>query len=175
MKKDVPKNSKIGDNIGICRQWKLSEFDMIGNKLMMKKGKSYNRNGLCVQAKQSVPKPPRSIEIPIWSSSKTEGYIDLTKLDTLSLNDGGTAVIIWTTEENETLFIDIHGSIKEIIDKALEVKKYYNVDPSIGIHDAGTFARKFRSNSKSSLNFKIVNSWTGDGLYVGAGYAYLIM
>jgi hypothetical protein len=66
--------------------------------------------------------------------------------------------------------MDMHGSIADIIAEAIRIKNLYNVDPTIGIYDAGPFARKFKANEAGSVDFNYVNKLTGTAEFVGAGY-----
>jgi hypothetical protein len=159
----------LGQNIAFCRQWKLSELDLNGNYLMMKKSK-YSANRYCPQVKKESSNP-YSPEIPIWSSYQQEGYVDYRLLNLLTDSDGGTAVIIWTYKQ-DILFTDIHGSIGDMIETANRVKHTYQVDPTIGIYDAGPFARKFKASETGVVDFNHVNKFTGTSEFVGAGYGF---
>jgi hypothetical protein len=171
LKSDLSQPSDVlGQNIAFCRQWKLSEIDINGYYIMMKKSK-YSSNSYCPQLKKESSNPYYP-EIPIWSSYNQEGYVDYRRLNSLTDYDGGTVVIIWTYN-NQTLFTDIHGSIFEIIEEAKRIKTIYKVDPTIGIYDAGPFARKFKSTETGIVDFNHVNILTGTSEYVGAGYGYL--
>ena len=56
---------------------------------------------------------------------------------------------------------------------AIEIRDKYKTDPVLGIYDAGSYARKFKSHN-GVLKFDIVNRNTGSGEFVGAGYGYII-
>jgi len=162
---------KLGQNVAFCRQWKLSDFGITDNQILMAKSK-YNTKYFCPQVKKGS-KNPYNPEIPILSTYNKEGYVDFRLLNSLTDFDGGTVVIIWTTINNETLFMDMHGSIADIIIQAREIQAVYKVDPTIGIYDAGTFARKFKSNDNGRIDFNNVDNLTGKSEFVGAGYGYL--
>ena len=164
-----PPTDELGQNIAFCRQWKLSEIDLNGYNIMMKKS-NYSSNSFCPQLKNGT-KNYYYPEIPIWSSYKKEGYVDYRLLNSLTDYDGGTVVIIWTYN-NQVLFTDIHGSIADIIDEAKRIKNIYKVDPTIGIYDSGSFARKFRASENGIVDFNHVNKLTGRTEFVGAGYGY---
>ena len=74
-------------------------------------------------------------------------------------------------DNNEILFKEVHGSIQDIMSSTIEIR--YKIDPVLGIYDAGSYARKFKSKS-GVLDFDIVDKNTGKGQFVGAGYGYLI-
>lgn len=162
---------KLGQNIAFCRQWKLSEFDIKGNEIMMRKS-SYSTNSFCPQIKAGSTNYYYP-EVPLWSTYRKEGYVDYRLLNSLTDYDGGTVAIIWTTNKNQTLFMDMHGSIADIIAEAIKIKNLYNVDPTIGIYDAGPFARKFKANVAGSVDFNLVNKLTGRAEFVGAGYGFI--
>jgi hypothetical protein len=163
----------LGQNLAFCRQWKLSDFDLNGDQIMMKKS-TYQKGEYCPQLKNGRnPFTPGVNEIPIWSTYAKEGYVDYRLLNSLTDYDGGTAVIIWTNHKGEVLFMDIHGSIADILNEAISVKEKFNTDPSIGIYDAGTFARKFKADANGNVDFENVNKLTGKTEFVGAGYGYL--
>ncbi len=172
-KKDLKPGDVLGQNLAFCRQWKLSDFDLNGFQVMMKKS-TYKQDEYCPQLKRGLNPFTLGInEIPIWSTYAKEGYVDYRLLNSLTDYDGGTAVIIWTDKEGEILFMDIHGSIADILNEANRVKKKYNTDPSIGIYDAGTFARKFKADSNGNVSFEYVNKLTGKTEFVGAGFGYV--
>jgi hypothetical protein len=170
-KKDLGLDDVLGENIAFCRQWKLSEIDLKEKKILMKKCK-FNSSCTCLQVKSSTDNP-YSPEIPLWSSNKKEGYIEISELNDFGNFDGGTVTIIWESDNNEILFKDVYGSVKDIITSAIEIRDKYNTDPVLGIYDAGSYARKFQSNN-GVLDFDIVDKNTGRGQFVGAGYGYLI-
>jgi hypothetical protein len=170
-KKDLSSDDILGRDFAFCRQWKLSEIDLSNQKILMKKCR-FSSNCNCPQVKQSSMNPYRP-EIPLWSSNKTEGYIDIQQLKSFGHNDGGTVVLIWESKQGEILFKDVHGSIYDIITTAMHIRDKYQTDPVIGIYDAGPFARKFQSNA-GFLDFATVNSNTNYGSIVGAGYGYVI-
>ncbi len=170
-KKDLSSDDVLGRNFAFCRQWKLSEIDLSDQKILMKKCR-FSSNCNCLQVKQSSMNPFRP-EIPLWSTYKTEGYIDLQHLKGFGHTDGGTVVLIWENNQGEILFKDIHGSIYDIITAATHIRDKYQTDPVIGIYDAGPFARKFQSNA-GVLDFAPVNSNTSYGSIVGAGYGYVM-
>ncbi len=160
----------LGQNIGFFRQWKLSEVDLKGNQIMMKRNKSLNCYFPRIKGDSENPYKP---EIPIWSAQPTtEGYVEWSSLNELSNNNGGTAVIVWETKEHEILFLDIHSSINDIIECARKVGREYGIDPTIGVFDAAPMARKFKSDLGNVVRFKDVDPKISKIGYVGAGYAY---
>jgi len=170
-KKNLLSTDKLGHNIAFCRQWKLSEIDIKGDQIMMQKSK-YNSSRFCPQVKK-ITSNPFSPEIPIWSNSPRAGYIDYHTLNSLTDYDGGTVVIVWSTPKNEILFMDLHGSISDIISEAIKIKDQFKVDPTIGVYDAGPFARKFKADKNDRIDFSFVDKSTGTSNLAGAGYAYL--
>ena len=169
--KDLSPLDSLGQNIGFFRQWKLSDIDMEDNKVNVKKFRgTYN-----LQVKQHSSNQFKAL-IPLWSKqTKEEGYIDISKLNVLTDNDGGTAVIIWETKENEVFFIDIHSSINDIIECLMNIHNEYDVGPTLGIYDAAPMARKFKSDKTNSVDFKSVNLKTSHQSHVGAGFGYKII
>jgi hypothetical protein len=170
-KKDLEKGDALGQNIAFCRQWKLSEIGLDGFNLMVKKS-NYRKDVYCPQLKAGSSNPYNP-EIPIWTTAAKEGVNDFRFLNSLTDYDGGTAVIVWETEDKEIRFIDIHGSIADILNTAISIKNTYKTDPTIGIYDAGSFARKFKADINGNIDFNFVNARTGTSEFVGAGYGYL--
>jgi hypothetical protein len=171
-KTDLGLDDVLGENIAFCRQWKLSEIDLKVNRILMKRCK-FNSSCTCLQV-ISTSDNPYNPEIPLWSSNQKEGYIAINELDDFGNFDGGTVTIIWeSNNNNEILFKEVHGSIQDIMTSAIEIRDKYNIDPVLGIYDAGSYARKFQSNN-GVLDFDIVDRNTGRGQFVGAGYGYLI-
>ena len=170
-KKDLEKGDALGQNIAFCRQWKLSEIGLNGFNLTMMKS-NYRKDVYCPQLKPGTTNP-YSPEIPIWTSTAKEGVNDFRYLNSLTDYDGGTAVIIWETSNKEILFMDIHGSIADILNTAYSISNTYKTDPTIGIYDAGSFARKFKADINGNIDFNFVNARTGTSEFVGAGYGYL--
>ena len=170
--KDLSPLDSLGQNIGFFRQWKLSDLDIEDNKVNVKK------NGLgsyYLKVKQHSSNQFKPF-IPLWSKQpKEEGYINFSKLNVLTDFDGGTAVIIWETEENEIFFIDIHSSIKNIIECLMNIHNEYGVDPILGIYDAAPMARKFKSDRTNSVYFNSFSSRTLKSHYTGAGFGYKII
>ena len=169
--KNLGSRDSLGQNIGFFRQWKLSDIDMNNNKVNVK------TNGIgsyYLQVKKNSSNQFKPF-IPLWSKQPTqEGYIDLSKLNKLNNNNGGTAVILWENKANEVFFIDIHSSIKDIIECLVHVKNTYDVDPTLGIFDAAPMTRKFKADSNNCIDFKTVNIKTSKIWYVGAGFGYKI-
>lgn len=170
-KSEVNSDDVLGQNLGFCRQWKLSEIDIVGDKIFLSPCKFRSSNN-CLKVKEGSSNP-YSPQIPLWTTHKGTGYVEMTKLKTLGILDGGTAAIIWTKANGETAFVDIHGSIAFIFENALSIATKYNVDPTIAICDAGSYARKFKADKNGRVDFNVVNSKTGSGQFVGAGYGYL--
>jgi hypothetical protein len=173
-KKDLNFNvDQLGQNFAFCRQWKLSEIDMIGSQIRMRRmidAPTY----FCPQLKPGKnPFNTEICEIPIRSIYGKDGYVDYHGLNSLTDYAGGTAVIIWETKRDGVLFMDIHGSIATIIEEALRIKANYNVDPVIGVYDAGPFARKFKADINGIVDFGIVDQYTMASETSGAGYGYL--
>lgn len=173
-KSDLDANDILGQNMAFCRQWKLSEWDIVGDELIKMELCNFNKNCLCPQVKKDS-KSKYKPEIPLWNSSKDNGgYHKINDLNSLDSYKGGTAVIMWEGGNHEVRFIDIHNSIKEILKCAINIRDRYKVDPSIGIYDAGSFGRKFRADKTNYLDFNYINSKTGSGKFVGAGYGVKI-
>jgi hypothetical protein len=170
-KKDLEKGDALGQNIAFCRQWKLSEIGLNGFNLVMKKS-NFRKDVYCPQIKQGTSNP-YSPEISIWTSTAKEGVNDFRYLNSLTDYDGGTAVIVWETVNKEILFLDIHGSIADILNTAISIKNKYKTYPTIVIYDAGSFARKFKADINGNIDFNFVNARTGTSEFVGAGYGYL--
>ena len=167
-KKDLTVNDILGQNIGFCRQWKLSEIEILKEDVFMRK----NNSGSYSMQVKSNTKNPYEPEIPIRSIQiSKDGYYKMDQFNILSNLNGGTAVIIWETKTKEILFLDIHGSIYSIINKLIDISNKYNVDPTLGIYDAGPMSQKLKADDNNSVFFSEVNSWC-DYNYVGAGYAY---
>ena len=96
---------------GFFRQWKLSEIDIKDSKFVnfIKSDGFY-----FLRVKENTTNPYNKY-IPLWSSiPQKDGYMEYEKLNKLSDNDGGTAVILWEVD-NEIFFTDIHSSIYDII------------------------------------------------------------
>ena len=168
-KKDITAKDILGQNIGFCRQWKLSEIEMHDGYVSMKKN-AFGGFYLSVKKNSSNPFPEF---IPIQSTQPNgSGECKIRDLNKLSSNNGGTAAIIWEAG-GITYFIDIHGSIQSILEKLIEVSKHYNVDPTLGIYDAGGMAQKLKADSYYKIDVNKINKWCNAN-YVGAGYAYLI-
>lgn len=170
-KKDLDPNDILGENIAFCRQWKLSEINMKNDDVLLKTCK-FNSRCNCLQVKEGSDNP-YSPEIPLWSTYRSENYVDINELNKFGDFDGGSVVIIWENDNKEILFKDIYGSIYDIITTAREIRDKYNTDPVIGIYDAGSYARRFQSNN-GVLDVELINRNTGTGKFVGAGYGYLI-
>ena len=173
-KKDTLKTDKLGQDIAFFRQWKLSEIDYResnGKIEINVKPCSYWSGEVCPQRKAGTTNP-FGPEIQFWQQFNRTGYLSLdnfTKLDNLN---GGTVVIIWEEKNSgQILFQDIHGSLYEIINRAIEISKKYQTDPSIAISDAGPMANKFRSNEMNELDCSKFPLPTVP--YAGAGFGYI--
>jgi hypothetical protein len=161
---------KLGVNIVSGRQWRLSEFHLKGDSLEMVSGKCTQVGGFVPANNSKIYKCPPLQNLKI----KSPGVYHLDQLDAFSRNDGGTVAIVWDTKAGGVRFIDIHGSIKDILEAAIKVRDTYQVDPTILIHDAGPMARKIKADANGDLDFALVNKVTGLTGKVGAGYAYLM-
>ncbi|MEY3343018.1 MAG: hypothetical protein RL090_702 [Bacteroidota bacterium] len=169
-KEKLMPNDKLGLNVVAGRQWKLSELKLHGDSIEMVSGSCTSSPGF-VPASTSILyacPPLRTVQL------KSPGIYPISKLDAFSRNDGGTVALVWEHPTEGIRFIDIHGSIKDILETAIKVRETYHVDPTILIHDAGPMARKIKSDTNGILDFAEVNKVTGLPGKVGAGYAYLI-
>jgi hypothetical protein len=166
--KNLKSDDKLGQNVGFFRQWKLSEIDIKDSKFVnfIKSDGFY-----FLHVKENTTNPFNKY-IPLWSSiPQKDGYIEYEKLNKLSDNDGGTAVILWEVD-NEIFFTDIHSSISDIIKNLYYIKNTYNVDPILGVFDAGPMTRKFKSNQDGRVLFENISNKISKISYVGAGFGY---
>ena len=166
--KHLSSRDKLGQNIGFFRQWKLSEIDINENK-----SANFKKDGqfFFLQVNKNSNNPFKKY-IPLWSKSpKKDGYVDFKQLSKLSDFDGGTVVIIWE-KNNKSYFIDLHSSVGDILENLFYIKKKFNVDPVLGIYDAGPMARKFKSDNKGKVFFDKISDKISHISYVGAGFAY---
>lgn len=169
-KKDLAPSDSLGINIGFCRQWRLSEIDIVENKVLLKRDPKLNR--LFISPKQGTSNPYNDF-VKIWSDQTIkEGYYDINSLNILSGTNGGTAVIIWETKQGEIRFIDIHGSIKDIITELQHIAAKYDVDPTLGVYDAAGMAQKMKADANHMVSFDEIDKWCGGQLWVGAGYGF---
>lgn len=176
----APDEREVGNSTGFFRQWRLSEIDYTRNKegkvLINVQPSAYATDLFCPQAKKGTQNPfaQSTTEIPVWITSVEGGMKPLDDYDKLGLFNGGTVVIIWhDTLAGKIFFKDIHGSLKRIINTAIEIADKYHVDPTIGIYDAGRMARKLKAKN-GVLCFKdldIISEGYPD--FVSAGYCYI--
>lgn len=169
-KKDLAPDDKLGQNIAFFRQWKLSEIALSGNKVNIQPC-SYQSDCQCMQVLKEKGNPFER-EIPIPSTFALSGYQPLNVLNKLDQRNGGTAAIVWLTEDGLVMFMDVHGSIEMIISKARQIAEDFNTDPSIAVADAGPFSKKFYSNSNYDLDFTPMNALSKIN-YTGAGFGYI--
>jgi hypothetical protein len=169
-KEKLMPNDKLGLNVVAGRQWKLSELKLHGDSIEMVSGSCTSSPGFVPASTSAFYACPalRTVQL------KSPGIYPIRKLDAFSRNDGGTVAIVWDTQTGGVRFIDIHGSIKDILEAAIKVRDTYHVDPTILIHDAGPMARKIKSDANGDLDFALVNKVTGLTGKVGAGYSYLM-
>ncbi len=170
-KSEVKTDDVLGKNIASFRQWRLSEINLSGDSIKVAKC-SYKTSCVCPQVVQTSTNPFKK-EIPIWSRFNRDGYFSLDNFNKLGKNDGGTVVIIWEIiSADSVLFMDLHGSLQEIINTAREIASQYKVDPTIAIGDAAPFAQKFRSNKNHNLKTLDINKLSKYP-YAGAGFGYV--
>ncbi len=169
-KEKLMPNDKLGLNVVAGRQWKLSELKLHGDSIEMISGSCTSSPGFVPTSTSTLYACPplRTVQL------KSSGIYPIRKLDAFSRNDGGTVALVWEHPKGGIRFIDIHGSIKEILEAAIKVRDTYHVDPTILIHDAGPMSRKIKSDANGDLDFALVNKVTGLTGKVGAGYAYLM-
>ena len=170
-KKDIKEGDKLGKNLAFFRQWKLSEIDISGDKIRVATCK-YAHGYVCPQVKPNCLNPFK-LEIPIANIFLNEGYYSITNFSDFDRKNGGTAVIIWEDSVNNVVkFMDVHSSMQQIINEAIDIAKNYNVDPTIAISDAGLFSLKFKSDENYVLNTKVIDK-VSDIPFVSAGFGYI--
>ena len=169
-KSELDKNDILGKNIAYFRNWRLSEIEYkINNGLVYFKSKPCNFNKRC-----ACPESNRTgnmKQIPVWHKAES-GYFSVNKFKAFGAYDGGTVALIWEVK-NEIFFQDIHSSWKEILERAIEISKKYNTDPTIAISDAGPLANKVRANLKHELTTSSIDALAPLGKRFGAGYGYV--
>ena len=168
-KKDLLSSDTLGKNIGVFRQWKLSEIDLTNGKIKLNNC-SFNGYCGCPQINQSS-KSPFKKEFPLAASVKKKGIININKLTTLDILSGGSVIFIWK-KEGTIFFCDQHGSLNDIFSKAIEIKEKYDVDPTITVGDAGPFCRKIKANSNNILETSKIKG-ISPGPNFGAGFGYM--
>jgi hypothetical protein len=163
-------NDILGKNIAYFRNWRLSEIDYkINNGLIYFKSKPCNFNKRC-----ACPESNRTgnmKQIPVWHQAES-GYSSVNKFNAFGAYDGGTVSLIWEVN-NQIFFQDIHSSWKEILERAIEISKKYDTDPTIAISDAGPLANKVRANKNYELNVASIDALAPFGKRFGAGYGYV--
>jgi hypothetical protein len=168
-KSELKKNDILGKNIAYFRNWRLSEIEYkINNGVVYFKSKPCNFNKRC-----ACPESNRTgnmKQIPVWHKAES-GYLSVDKFKAFGAYDGGTVSLIWEVK-NEIFFQDIHSSWKEILERAIEISKKYNTDPTIAISDAGPLANKVRANAKHELSTARIDALAPSGKRFGAGYGY---
>ena len=176
-KRDLQTKDVLGKNIAFFRQWKLCEIDLVKKKSEYKLNMKYCKfapSCACIQSKSDNDNPFKG-QIPLWSSRAKEGEVPLASLNRLGEYSGGTAVIIWDVQYNgraRVMFMDVHGSIDDIISAALLIADQYSVDPHIAISDAGPFAVKIRADTNNVLSCKQLKAIAPRSQKVGAGFGY---
>ena len=171
-KKDTGPNDVLGKTIAFFRQWKLSELNIKGsgtNTQIELKACSYNALCMCPAVKQKSSNPFKT-EVPFWHSGKSPGWVEISKLNKTGKFDGGNVVLIWNFKGN-TWFQEMHGSLQQVLGKALALKNLCGCDPVLAISDSGPMAASFKSNKDFVLETKQIDQL--DNIeYVGAGYGY---
>jgi hypothetical protein len=169
-KSELDKNDILGKNIAYFRNWRLSEIEYkINNGLVYFKSKPCNFNKRC--ACPETNRTGNMKQIPVWHKAES-GYFSVNKFKAFGAFDGGTVALIWEVK-NEIFFQDIHSSWKEILERAIEISKKYNTDPTIAISDAGPLANKVRANLKHELTTSSIDALAPLGKRFGAGYGYV--
>jgi hypothetical protein len=169
-KSELDKNDILGKNIAYFRNWRLSEIEYkINNGLVYFKSKPCNFNKRC--ACPETNRTGNMKQIPVWHKAES-GYFSVNKFKAFGAYDGGTVALIWEVK-NEIFFQDIHSSWKEILERAIEISKKYNTDPTIAISDAGPLANKVRANLKHELTTSSIDALAPLGKRFGAGYGYV--
>jgi hypothetical protein len=169
-KSELDKNDILGKNIAYFRNWRLSEIEYkINNGLVYFKSKPCNFNKRC--ACPETNRTGNMKQIPVWHKAES-GYFSVNKFKAFGAFDGGTVALIWEVK-NEIFFQDIHSSWKEILERAIEISKKYNTDPTIAISDAGPLANKVRANLKHELTTSSIDALAPSGKRFGAGYGYV--
>jgi hypothetical protein len=169
-KSELSYNDKLGKNIAYFRNWRLSEIDY-----KISQGKVYLKSEPCNFNKRcSCPESSKTgnlKQIPVWHQAKS-GNTSITKFNAFGAYDGGTVAIIWEVN-GEIFFQDIHSSWQEILERAIEISKKYNIDPTIAISDAGPLANKVRADKNFELSVAKLNALAPHGNRFGAGYGYV--
>lgn len=169
-KSELDKNDILGKNIAYFRNWRLSEIEYkINNGVVYFKSKPCNFNKRC--ACPETNRTGNMKQIPVWHKAES-GYFSVNKFKAFGAFDGGTVALIWEVK-NEIFFQDIHSSWKEILERAIEISKKYNTDPTIAISDAGPLANKVRANLKHELTTSSIDALAPLGKRFGAGYGYV--
>ena len=169
-KSELDKNDILGKNIAYFRNWRLSEIEYkINNGVVCFKSKPCNFNKRC--ACPETNRTGNMKQIPVWHKAES-GYFSVNKFKAFGAFDGGTVALIWEVK-NEIFFQDIHSSWKEILERAIEISKKYNTDPTIAISDAGPLANKVRANLKHELTTSSIDALAPLGKRFGAGYGYV--
>jgi len=171
-KSDVNPLDKLGHNLAFFRQWRLSELmmknDLSGQKIKLKIC-DFNPICFCPQVNPESNNP-FNLEVPIWHSNGSLGWVDLDKLDIVGKYDGGNVVLIWEYRNN-IWFQEMHGSLNQILSQAFKIRDLSNADVSIAISDAGPMSATFKSDSLNTLKFNEITKLASEP-YVGAGYGY---
>jgi len=171
-KKNMRPDDVLGKTIAFFRQWKLSELNIKGSGIstaIEMKACSYNPVCLCPTVKKESQNPFKT-EVPFWHSGKAPGWINIAELNKTGKFDGGNVVVIWNYKGN-TWFQEMHGSLQQVLEKALTIKAICECDPILAISDSGPMAASFKSNKDFVLETGHINQL--DNLdYVGAGYGY---
>lgn len=175
-KKDLLPSDKLGQNIALFRQWKLSEFQLRQvDETPMIVLKTCGFSSFCGCPQALVDGVVQ--EVPIWTQTYKRGVVPLASLNALGRYSGGTVVLIYELQIDGIsliVFQDIHGSLEQIITKAQEIARQNQVDPVIALSDAGPFARKVKADQDGNLDCAALKAIAPRGKYFGAGFGYLL-
>jgi len=169
-KSDVSPSDKLGFNLAFFRQWKLSELvikdALSGHKIKLKIC-DFNPVCFCPEVNPGSTNP-FNLEVPIWHSNGSPGWVKLNRLNIVGKFDGGNVVLIWEYKNN-IWFQEMHGSLYQILTQAFKIKEIAGSEVSIAISDAGPMSATFKSDSSNTLKFNEINKLAPEP-YVGAGY-----
>lgn len=169
---DLNPSDKLGFNLAFFRQWKLSELlikkDLLGQKIKLKLC-DFNPICFCPEVNPESSNPFK-LEVPIWQSNASLGWVNIDKLTTVGKYDGGNVVLIWEYRNN-IWFQEMHGSLYQILNQAFKIRELSNADVCIAISDAGPMSATFKSDSLNNLKFNRIDKLASEP-FVGAGYGY---